>query len=287
VHPGAIPQGEISAQVARALAEDIGDGDVTAMLVPENVMATAHVTSRQAAVLCGTDWFDEVFRQVDAGIRIDWQLRDSDQVPANTLLCHLHGPARALLTAERTALNFLQTLSATATLAAQYAEAVKGTGAKVLDTRKTIPGLRIAQKYAVRCGGCFNHRIGLFDAILIKENHIASCGSIAAAVGTARATAPDLLLEVEVENLDQLRECLAAGVDRILLDNMSVDMLREAVSMNRGQAELEASGGIHLENIRTIAETGVDYISVGSLTKDIAAIDLSMRIDYRTGTDKN
>ena len=185
----AVAPREISEQVARALAEDIGTGDVTTRLIPEDVMATAHVITRQAAVLCGTDWFDEVFRQIDIQVQVDWRLHDGDHIPENTLLCHLHGPARALLTAERTALNFLQTLSATATLAAQYARAVSGTGAKVLDTRKTIPGLRMAQKYAVRCGGCFNHRMGLFDAILIKENHIISCGSISAAVATARAPA--------------------------------------------------------------------------------------------------
>ena len=234
--------------------------------------------SREAAVLCGTDWFNQVFKQLDPGIRIEWQVTDGEQVEPEQLLCTLSGPSRALLTGERTALNFLQTLSGTATLAKRYAEAVAGTGVKVLDTRKTIPGLRRAQKYAVVCGGGHNHRVGLYDGVLIKENHIVAAGSIASAVSGARASAPeDIPVEVEVENLDEVQQALAAGADILLLDNMPTATLRQAVSLNNGQTKLEASGGITLHTIRDIAETGVDFISIGEITKQLHAIDLSMR----------
>lgn len=273
-----IPNEEIAAQVAQALAEDIGGGDLTASLIPASARSEARVISREAAVLCGTDWFNQVFKQLDPGIRIEWQVTDGEQVEPEQLLCTLSGPSRALLTGERTALNFLQTLSGTATLAKRYAEAVAGTGVKVLDTRKTIPGLRRAQKYAVVCGGGHNHRVGLYDGVLIKENHIVAAGSIASAVSGARASAPeDIPVEVEVENLDEVQQALAAGADILLLDNMPTATLRQAVSLNNGQTKLEASGGITLHTIRDIAETGVDFISIGEITKQLHAIDLSMR----------
>jgi nicotinate-nucleotide pyrophosphorylase (carboxylating) len=269
---------EIRAQVALALVEDIGAGDLTAGLIPEQARSEARVISREQAVICGIEWFDQVFAQLDASIRIKWQVKDGERVEPNQLLCTLSGPSRPLLSGERTALNFLQTLSGTATLARRYAEAVTGTGVKVLDTRKTIPGLRRAQKYAVSCGGGTNHRIGLYDGILIKENHIAAAGSIAAAVTQARATAPSaILVEVEIEDLAQAEQALAAGADILLLDNMSPELLRQVVAINHGQAKLEASGGITLENIHNIAQTGVNYISVGAITKQLHAIDLSMR----------
>lgn len=273
-----ISEQAIREQVRRALIEDVGDGDLTANLIPEQAHSEARVISREAATICGTAWFDQVFALLDESIRIEWQVEDGDQVEPNRLLCLLSGPSRPLLTGERTALNFLQSLSGTATMAQHYAEAVAGTGVKVLDTRKTIPGLRKAQKYAVRCGGCHNHRIGLYDGVLIKENHIAAAGSIAEAVAQARHHAPSgIPVEVEVEELEQVREALAAGADILLLDNMSPDMLREAVKLTAGQAKLEASGGITIKNIREIAETGVDYISIGELTKSLRAVDLSMR----------
>jgi nicotinate-nucleotide pyrophosphorylase (carboxylating) len=273
-----IPATEIRDQVSLALAEDMGTGDLTAALIPEQAHSEARVISREQAVICGRDWFDQVFAQLDTAIHIEWQVEDGERVQANQLLCTLSGPSRPLLSGERTALNFLQTLSGTATLARHYAVALAGTGVKVLDTRKTIPGLRRAQKYAVTCGGGTNHRIGLYDGILIKENHIAAAGSIAAAVSQARATAPSAIqVEVEVEDLSQVRQALAAGADILLLDNMPAEQLREVVALNQGQAKLEASGGITLENIRNIAETGVDYISVGAITKQLHAIDLSMR----------
>jgi nicotinate-nucleotide pyrophosphorylase (carboxylating) len=265
-------------QVSRALTEDVGDGDLTANLIPEDARSEATVVSREAATLCGRDWFEQVFALLDASIRIDWKAADGDRVEANQVLCSLSGPSRPLLTGERTALNFLQSLSGTATLARHYAEAVAGTGVKVLDTRKTIPGLRQAQKYAVRCGGCHNHRIGLYDGVLIKENHIAAAGSIAEAITQARRHAPaNIPVEVEVEDLGQVDEALAAGADILLLDNMPPATLRQAVEQNQGRAKLEASGGITLDNIREIAETGVDYISIGELTKHLRAVDLSMR----------
>jgi nicotinate-nucleotide pyrophosphorylase (carboxylating) len=269
---------DIPATVARALAEDVGAGDLSAALIPAAAQAHAQVTSRQPAIVAGRPWFDEVFRQLDPGVRIDWQTQEGQPVTAGKILCTLAGPAQALLTGERTALNFLQTLSATATVARCYVEAVKGTGATILDTRKTLPGLRAAQKYAVTCGGASNHRMGLFDAILIKENHIAAAGSIGAVVRAARQRHPGVKIEVEVERLAQLDEALLAGADIILLDNFKLEALRAAVALNRKRAQLEASGGVNLDTVRAIAETGVDYISAGALTKDVAAIDLSMRI---------
>lgn len=272
---------DLSATVRRALAEDVGDGDLTAALIPAETEARGHVISRENAVLAGRAWFDEVFRQLDTRIQIHWDARDSDALHVNQMLCRLQGPARALLTGERTALNFLQTLSATATAAQRYAQAVKGTHAVVLDTRKTLPGLRSAQKYAVRCGGASNHRLGLFDGILIKENHIMAAGGIRAAVTAARRQGAKVPVEVEVENLDQLQEALSAGADILLLDNFDLPGLREAVRLAAGRAKLEASGGIDLERLRQVAETGVDYVSVGALTKHVRAVDLSMRFELQ------
>lgn len=266
--------------VALALAEDIGSGDLTAALIPETAQAEATVISRENAILCGTAWFDAVFRQLDSSIVIAWQAADGDHVTPDQSLCDLRGPARALLSGERTALNFLQALSGTATLARQFADIVIGTGAVILDTRKTIPGLRLAQKYAVRCGGCQNHRIGLFDAVLIKENHIMAAGSITQAIATARALHPGVTVEVEVENLAELDEALAAGPDIVMLDNFDLESMAEAVQITAKRVKLEASGNVNFTTVRQIAETGVDYISVGSLTKDVRAIDLSMR--FRT-----
>ena len=264
-------------EIARYLAEDIGSGDITASIITASTQASAEVVTREAMVLCGKAWFEAVFNQLDPAITMQWHFKEGESVAANSLLCQLHGPAQALLTGERTALNLLQTLSATATCARRYADAVSGTGCQVLDTRKTLPGLRLAQKYAVKCGGCTNHRIGLFDAILIKENHILASGSISAAVSQARLTG-SAMVEVEVESLTELAEALAAQPDRIMLDNFSMADLRLAVQRNQGQVELEASGNINLDNIRSIAETGVDFISIGALTKNLNAIDLSMRI---------
>ena len=271
--------------VAAALAEDVGAGDLTASLIDADTVVGASVIARESLVLCGEEWVNEVFRQVDENVIIDWYIGDGGSAEAGDVICKLVGPVRALLTGERTALNFLQTLSSTATTTAAYVKAVAGTGAKVLDTRKTIPGLRLAQKYAVTCGGGVNHRVGLFDAILIKENHIKSAGSISAALQRAHDTAADVLIEVEVENHDELLEALDAGASRVLLDNFSIEALREAVATNQSYgivgAELEASGNVTLDTIREIAETGVDYISTGALTKNIRAADLSMlfRID--------
>lgn len=269
---------DIEQQVATALAEDIGDGDITAALISQNAPADARVICREAGVICGTAWVDEVFRQIDENVKLGWQVSDGDQVAADTQLFELAGRARSLLTGERAALNFLQLLSGTATRCRNYADLVAGTGVRLLDTRKTIPGLRTAQKYAVTCGGCHNHRMGLFDAFLIKENHIKACGSIAAAVSSARRQAPGKAVEVEVESLAELDQALAADVDRVMLDNFSAEDLREAVKRRRGKTELEASGGITGENLRAVAETGVDYISIGALTKDAIALDLSMRL---------
>jgi nicotinate-nucleotide pyrophosphorylase (carboxylating) len=268
---------QIQATVRRTLAEDVGSGDVTAALIPADARGSARVISREAAVLCGCAWFDAVFAELDERIQVHWNLHEGERVEADQMLCTLRGPARALLTGERAALNLLQTLSGTATRAAQFAAAVEGLTVRVLDTRKTLPGLRYEQKYAVRIGGCHNHRIGLYDGILIKENHIAASGSITAAVAAAHALNTHLPVEIEVENLDQAREALAADADILLLDNFTLELLREAVALNASRAKLEASGGVTLENIRRIAETGVDYISTGALTKDINAIDLSMR----------
>ncbi|MEZ5578341.1 MAG: carboxylating nicotinate-nucleotide diphosphorylase [Candidatus Competibacteraceae bacterium] len=266
--------------VALALAEDVGSGDLTAALIPEHAQAEATVVSREVAILCGTTWFDAVFRQLDPGIAIDWRAADGDRVESEQLLCTLRGPARPLLTGERTALNFLQLLSGTATLARRYADAVSGTKAVILDTRKTLPGLRLAQKYAVRCGGCRNHRIGLFDAVLIKENHIMAAGSIGNAIATARRLHPGVTVEVEVENRAELEEALAARPDIVMLDNFDLTTMAEAVRIVDGRVKLEASGNVNFDTVRGIAETGVDYISIGGLTKDVRAIDLSMR--FRT-----
>ncbi|MBD9399551.1 carboxylating nicotinate-nucleotide diphosphorylase [Pseudomonas sp. PDM11] len=269
---------EIEANARRSLREDIGSGDITAQLIPESRLANATVITRDDAVICGTAWVDEVFHQLDARVAVHWQVQDGQQVTPNQALFHLEGPARALLSGERTALNFLQTLSAVATRCQHYANLVQGTGVKLLDTRKTLPGLRLAQKYAVTQGGCHNHRIGLFDAFLIKENHIAACGGIAAAVTAARGIAPGKPVEVEVESLDELQQALAAGADIIMLDELSLDDMRQAVAITAGRAKLEASGGINDSTLRGIAETGVDYISIGTLTKDVKAVDLSMRL---------
>jgi nicotinate-nucleotide pyrophosphorylase (carboxylating) len=259
------------------LAEDIGDGDITANLIAASTQATAQVITRENMVMCGQAWFEAVFKTLNAQVSVHWQVDEGQEVVANTLLCELSGCARALLTGERTGLNVLQTLSATATVARQYAQAVAGTGCQVLDTRKTIPGLRLAQKYAVACGGCVNHRLGLYDGVLLKENHIIAAGSIAQAVQLARAKTA-LPVEIEVESLDELRQALAAKPDRIMLDNFSLAALHEAVAINQGQVELEASGDITLASIRAVAETGVNFISIGALTKHIRAVDLSMRI---------
>lgn len=271
--------------VTDALAEDVGDGDLTAALIDEDELVGASITARESLVLAGGPWAKEVFRQLDERVQVDWYIEDGQEAEANDVVCKLVGPARALLTGERTALNFLQTLSATATATAAFVAAVAGTRAKILDTRKTVPGLRQAQKYAVRCGGGHNHRSGLYDAILIKENHIRSAGSITEALRRAKAVAAEVLVEVEVESLGELREALDAGAERVLLDNFAIADLREAVTVNAAygyvSAKLEASGNISLETIRAIAETGVDYISTGAITKNIRAIDLSMlfRID--------
>lgn len=273
---------DIKDTVRRALAEDIGSGDLTAALIPASTRARASVITRERAVLCGSAWFDEVFRQLDTAVSTTWAAKDADSIQANQIVCRLHGPARAILSGERMALNFLQLLSDTATQTRRYVDAVSGTHTKVLDTRKTIPGLRRAQKYAVTCGGGQNHRMGLYDGILIKENHILAAGSIARAVQQAKTSATEgIPIEVEVENLDQLRDALAAGVDRLLVDNFSLQSLKAAVAQTRGRATIEASGGITLKNVRTMAETGVDYISVGALTKDVKAIDLSMRFEMQ------
>ena len=269
---------EIRDSAARLLAEDVGPGDITAQLIPEKQMARARVITREAAVLCGVAWVDELFRRLDARVSLHWQAADGDRLEAGQAFLELEGPARSLLTGERAALNLLQTLSATATRTRHYADLLEGTGVRLLDTRKTLPGLRLAQKYAVTCGGGHNHRIGLYDAFLIKENHIAACGGIEAAVREARDIARELPVEVEVETFEELDLALAAGADVIMLDNFSLDDMREAVRRNQGRATLEASGNVDEQTLRAIAETGVDCISSGALTKDLKAIDLSMRM---------
>jgi nicotinate-nucleotide pyrophosphorylase (carboxylating) len=269
---------EIEANVRRALLEDVGSGDITAQLIPAERLAKATVISRDAAVIAGTAWVDAVFRQLDPRVAVHWQVVDGDRVQPNQALFHLEGPARSLLTGERSALNFLQLLSGVATRAQHYADRVADTQIKLLDTRKTLPGLRMAQKYAVTCGGCHNHRIGLFDAFLIKENHIAACGGIAEAITAAHKIAPGKPVEIEVESLDELKQALDGGADIIMLDELSLDDMREAVRITAGRAKLEASGGVTDATLRTIAETGVDYISIGTLTKDVKAVDLSMRL---------
>ncbi len=268
----------IAADVRRALAEDLGTGDATADLLPADATAQAYVITREAAVLCGQAWFEACFRELDAGVAITWHAADGDRLEAGQTFVEIRGNARALVSAERCALNFVQTLSATATVTAAHVAAVAGTRTRILDTRKTLPGLRVAQKYAVRCGGGSNHRIGLFDAMLIKENHIAAAGSLTAAVRAARAFHPQLLLEVEVENFAELGEALAAGVDRVMLDEFADADLDRAVAEVDGRAEIEVSGGVDLSRLKTIAASGVDFISVGALTKHVRAIDLSMRV---------
>jgi nicotinate-nucleotide pyrophosphorylase (carboxylating) len=275
---------DLTATVTASLAEDVGAGDVTALLVPAEAHGHARVITREAAVLCGAPWVDAVFAALDPAVRVRWHAQDGDAVAPGQLLFEAEGPARALLTGERSALNFLQLLSGTATAARSYVEAVAGTGCRILDTRKTIPGLRNAQKYAVRCGGGTNHRIGLYDGILVKENHIAAAGSIGAAVTAARALAPSIRVEVEVETLAELEEAFAAEADMALLDEFSLVDLAEAVARNRGRSRplaLEASGGIDLNSIRAVAATGVDFISIGAITKHVRAIDLSMRLSVR------
>lgn len=270
----------VAQDVTRALAEDVGSGDLTAQLVPAGRRARAYIVAREEAVLCGAPWFEAAFRCLDALAEVRWQWHEGDLLAAGSRVCELAGDARALLTGERTALNFLQLLSATATITRRYVEAVRGTRAKIVDTRKTLPGLRQAQKYAVRVGGGSNHRLGLFDGMLIKENHIAAAGGVRAALAAARDVPHgDAFIQIEVENLAQLEEALAAGATLLLLDNMSVEDMRRAVALTRGRAELEASGGIDLERVRAIADTGVDRISIGALTKDVKAVDFSLRFE--------
>jgi len=268
----------IAANVRAALVEDVGTGDLSAQLVPAAQTARARVITRERAIVCGQAWVNEVFRQLDPEVTVTWHCADGDLVEPNQTLYELAGRARSLLTGERAALNFLQLLSGTATRCRHFADLIEGLPARLLDTRKTIPGLRIAQKYAVSCGGCHNHRIGLYDAFLIKENHIAACGSITAAIRTAREQAPGKPVEVEVENMTQLAEALEARADSVMLDNFDLQQMREAVAFTAGRTVLEASGGVNESTLRAIAETGVDYISIGTLTKDCKAIDLSMRM---------
>jgi nicotinate-nucleotide pyrophosphorylase (carboxylating) len=273
----------IARQVAAALAEDLGAGDVTAALVPASQQVRAQIIAREPAVLCGTDWADATFKQLDPSIRLDWQAHDGDALVADRAVVKLSGLARPILTGERTALNFLQTLSATATAARRYVDAVAGTGCGILDTRKTLPGMRLAQKYAARCGGAQNHRLGLYDMVLLKENHISAAGSIGGAIAMARRTSPGVPVEVEVESLGEFDQALDAGADIIMLDELSLDDLREAVKRNRAhgrKTKLEASGGVTLATVREIALTGVDYISIGGITKHVQAVDLSMRFEF-------
>jgi nicotinate-nucleotide pyrophosphorylase (carboxylating) len=268
----------IAVDIERALAEDLGQGDATAELLPLDAAAFAELTCREDAIIAGTAWFDACFRRLDPGVRIDWHLADGQRASAGAVICTLSGHARSLVTAERSALNFLQLLSGTATITAKYVAAVAGTAARILDTRKTMPGLRLAQKYAVRCGGGHNHRIGLFDAVLIKENHIIAAGGIDAAVTAARIAHPDLLLEIEVESIEEMHVAIAARVDRIMLDNFSVEQMTQAVHECAGRVPLEVSGNVELATIAGFARTGVDFISVGALTKHVRAVDLSLRL---------
>lgn len=269
---------DLELTVTKALEEDIGDGDITAQLIPVEQTATARVITREHATVCGQAWVNQVFRQIDPAVKINWHIADGDLAQPDQVLFELSGSARSLLTGERAALNFLQLLSGTATACRKYADMVAGTSVKLLDTRKTIPGLRNAQKYAVTQGGCYNHRIGLYDAFLIKENHIAACGGIDKAITTARQQAPGKRVEVEVESLDELQQALHAGADIVMLDNFSQALMKKAVALNSGKAKLEASGGITIETLVMYANTGVDYISIGALTKDCQAVDLSMRM---------
>ncbi len=274
-----VPQSIIEENVFNALKEDVGKGDITAELIPHDNISLATVINREPCIFCGLDWFEETYRQIDDEILIDWFVDDGDEIDADQVICTISGSSQNIVTGERTALNFVQTLSATATTSSQYAKKVKDTETKVLDTRKTIPGLRLAQKYAVSCGGCENHRLGLFDAFLIKENHINACDGIQNSVKEARFHNPELKVEVEVENLDELQQAIDAGADRVLLDNFDIKTLKQAVDICKGKIISEASGNITIDNIYDVAKTGVDYISTGALTKDIKAIDLSMRFD--------
>ncbi|MBA1191820.1 carboxylating nicotinate-nucleotide diphosphorylase [Pseudomonas entomophila] len=269
---------EIEANVRRALLEDVGSGDITAQLIPAERLAKATVITRDACVISGTAWVDAVFRQLDPRVAVHWQVIDGQQASAGQALFHLEGPARSLLTGERSALNFLQMLSGVATRVRHYVDQVADTSVRLLDTRKTLPGLRLAQKYAVTCGGGHNHRIGLFDAFLIKENHIAASGGIAQAVAAAHRIAPGKPVEVEVESLDELSQALDAGADIVMLDELSLDDMREAVRRTAGKAKLEASGGVNETTLREIALTGVDFVSIGAMTKEVKAVDLSMRL---------
>jgi len=276
---------DLGSQVQAAIREDVGTGDVTAGFVPENQLAHGRVITREAAVMCGRPWVEEVFRQIDEGVRLRWHADDGERINPAQNLFDIEGSARSILTGERTALNFLQMLSAVATEARRYAEAVAGTGCTILDTRKTLPGLRTAQKYAVVCGGASNHRMGLFDMVLVKENHIAAAGSLTTAIQSARRHVPGLKVEVEVENMTELAEAIAAKPDIILLDNFNETEMRKAVAFNNEHgrhAKLEASGNVSLDNVRAIAQTGVDYISVGAITKHVRAVDLSMRLQFRS-----
>ena len=278
ISPELLRQARIE-NVAQSLREDIGDGDITARLIPADKRAKGRVITRETATIAGREWVNEVFRQVDPSVELTWQVSDGDTVSPDQVLFTMEGPARSLLSAERAALNWLQTLSGVATSCAAYAARVAHTQVRLLDTRKTLPGLRLAQKYAVTCGGCFNHRIGLWDAFLIKENHIAACGSIAKAIEAAHRIAPGKPVEVETENLDELAQALKAGADIIMLDEFSLEDMRTAVVTTGGKAKLEASGGINANTLVPVAETGVDYISIGALTKNLKALDLSMRLD--------
>jgi len=280
-----VDSNSIARQVAAALAEDLGAGDVTAALVPDSQQVRAQIIAREPAVLCGTDWADATFKQLDASIRVEWAAQDGDALIADRAVATLAGRARPILTGERTALNFLQTLSATATAARRYVDAVAGTGCRILDTRKTLPGMRLAQKYAARCGGAQNHRLGLYDMVLIKENHIIAAGSIEAAVATARMNSPGVAVEVEVESLGEFDQALGAGADIIMLDELPLEDMREAVKRNRSRGSkvrLEASGSVTLATVRDVASTGVDYVSIGSITKHVQAVDLSMRFEFVT-----
>ncbi|WFE68285.1 carboxylating nicotinate-nucleotide diphosphorylase [Thiomicrospira sp. R3] len=271
---------DLTKNVQHALAEDLGAADLTAELIAENTQARARVIVREKAIICGQAWFNEVFKQLDDTVLISWQCEDGDSVAENQLLCEIQGSARSILTAERTALNFMQTLSATATLTAQYVAALGETTTQLLDTRKTLPGLRLAQKYAVKCGGGRNHRLGLYDAILIKENHIIACGGLEKAVKKAKQLHPGVQVEVETENLDEVKQALNAQADIIMLDNFSHEMIRQAVALNQGQAKLEVSGNIEIDQLKSLANTGVDFISTGAITKHLRAIDLSMRFEF-------
>ena len=274
-----VPYTVIRDAVKAALFEDLaGQRDITSLLIPETTYANAHVVTRENMLLCGQAWVNEIFQQIDTSIRIDWKFSDGNSVSANQIIFRLNGPARSLLTGERTALNFLQTLSGTATVTHKYAKLLKSSKTKLLDTRKTIPGMRLAQKYAVRCGGGYNHRMGLYDAFLIKENHIHAFGSITKVNLTDKIIAPDLKVLIEVENIQQLQEEINAKADFVMLDNFTLKQMQKAVAINRKQVKLEVSGSINLENIKDIANTGIDYISVGALTKNVTAIDLSMQL---------